>query len=83
MDTNNTIIYARLAYGGVAAIPLRAIEIEGMLIGKPWNLATIQQAKIMLKNVFNPLTDLRGSASYRKRLVANLFEKFFLEFPPR
>ncbi|MCF3577147.1 xanthine dehydrogenase small subunit [Planktothrix agardhii] len=83
LDTNNTIIYARLAYGGVAAIPLRAIEIEGMLIGKPWNLATIQQAKIMLKNVFNPLTDLRGSASYRKRLVANLFEKFFLEFPPR
>ncbi|MEY3329982.1 MAG: hypothetical protein RLZZ115_2865, partial [Cyanobacteriota bacterium] len=83
LDTNNTIIYARLAYGGVAAIPLRAIEIEEMLIGKPWNLATIQQAKIMLKDVFNPLTDLRGSASYRKRLVANLFEKFFLEFSPR
>lgn len=82
LDTNNTVIYARLAYGGVAAIPLRAIEIEEMLIGKPWNLATIQQAKIMLKNVFNPLTDLRGSASYRKRLVANLFEKFFLEFSP-
>ncbi|VXD21769.1 xanthine dehydrogenase small subunit [Planktothrix paucivesiculata] len=82
LDTNNTIIYARLAYGGVAAIPLRAIEIEEMLIGKPWNLATIQQAKMRLKNVFNPLTDLRGSASYRKRLVANLFEKFFLEFSP-
>ncbi len=83
LDTNNTVIYARLAYGGVAAIPLRSIEIEEMLIGKPWNLATIQQAKMRLKNVFNPLTDLRGSASYRKRLVANLFEKFFLEFSPR
>lgn len=82
LDTNNTIIYARLAYGGVAAIPIRAINIETMLIGKPWNLATIQQTKIMLENVFNPLTDLRGSASYRKRLVANLFEKFFLEFSP-
>ncbi|MGL4503608.1 MAG: xanthine dehydrogenase small subunit [Planktothrix sp.] len=82
LDTNNTVIYARLAYGGVAAIPLRAIEIEEMLIGKPWNLATIQPAKMRLKNVFNPLTDLRGSASYRKRLVANLFEKFFLEFSP-
>jgi xanthine dehydrogenase small subunit len=82
LDTNNTVIYARLAYGGVAAIPLRAIEIEEMLIGKPWNLATIQQAKMRLKNVFNPSTDLRGSASYRKRLVANLLEKFFLEFSP-
>ncbi|VXD24064.1 Xanthine dehydrogenase, small subunit [Planktothrix serta PCC 8927] len=80
LDTNNTIIHARLAYGGVAAIPIRAINIETMLIGKPWNIETIQQAKLILKETFNPLSDLRGSADYRKRLVANLFEKFFIEF---
>ncbi len=80
LDTNNTIIHARLAYGGVAAIPIRATNIETMLIGKPWNIETIQQAKLMLKETFNPLSDLRGSADYRKRLVANLFEKFFIEF---
>ncbi|MBD2485165.1 xanthine dehydrogenase small subunit [Planktothrix sp. FACHB-1365] len=82
LDTNNTIIHARLAYGGVAAIPIRAINIETMLVGKHWNYATIQNAKILLKDTFNPLTDLRGSADYRKRLIANLFEKFFIEFSP-
>jgi xanthine dehydrogenase small subunit len=34
----------------------------------------------MLRSAFTPLDDLRGSADYRKRLVANLFEKFFVEF---
>ena len=82
LDINNTIIHARLAYGGVADIPIRAMNIETMLIGKPWNHATIKTAKILLKDTFNPLTDLRGSADYRKRLVANLFEKFFIEFSP-
>lgn len=82
LDINNTIIHARLAYGGVAAIPIRAINIETMLVGKHWNYATIQNAKILLKDTFNPLTDLRGSADYRKRLIANLFEKFFIEFSP-
>jgi len=26
------------------------------------------------------LSDFRGSAEYRKSLIANLFEKFFVEF---
>jgi xanthine dehydrogenase iron-sulfur cluster and FAD-binding subunit A len=35
--------------------------------------------KPLLEAAFTPLTDLRGSAEYRKLLVANLFEKFFVE----
>jgi xanthine dehydrogenase small subunit len=80
LDQQQTIVQARLAYGGVAATPVRAITIEEMLIGKPWNMETIQQVKPILQDLFTPLTDLRGSAEYRKRLVANLFEKFFVEF---
>jgi xanthine dehydrogenase small subunit len=79
LDENNTIVHARLGYGGVAAIPARATGVETMLVGQPWNLTTVQQAKTALSNAFTPLTDLRGSAEYRKKLVANLFEKFFVE----
>lgn len=79
LDEQQRIVQARLAYGGVAAIPARAIAVEEMLIGRSWNLDTIQQTKVALKEVFTPLTDLRGSANYRKLLVANLFEKFFVE----
>jgi xanthine dehydrogenase small subunit len=80
LDADRRIIHARLAYGGVAATPVRAIAVEELLIGKIWNAETVQQAKSALKQAFTPLTDLRGSADYRKLLVANLFEKFFVEF---
>jgi xanthine dehydrogenase small subunit len=80
LDDSNQIVHARLAYGGVAAIPIRAIAIETALIGQPWDLATVQHVKPALREAFTPLTDFRGSADYRKLLVANLFEKFFVEF---
>lgn len=79
LDEHRRVIHARLAYGGVAATPIRAIAVETLLMGKPWTIATIQQAKQALYHAFTPLTDLRGSAEYRKRLVANLFEKFFVD----
>jgi xanthine dehydrogenase small subunit len=80
LDANDRIVHARLAYGGVAATPVRAIAIETLLIGQPWTLATIQRIKPTLRATFTPLTDFRGSADYRKQLIANLFEKFFVEF---
>jgi xanthine dehydrogenase small subunit len=80
LDSDQRVVHARLGYGGVAATPIRASAVEEFLIGKPWNLDTVRQAKSMLYDVFTPLTDLRGSAEYRKMLVANLFEKFFVEF---
>jgi xanthine dehydrogenase small subunit len=79
LDANHQIVQARLAYGGVAATPARAMVVEEQLVGQPWTLETVRQLKPALQEAFTPLTDLRGSASYRKRLVANLFEKFFVE----
>nr|MBA2340856.1 FAD binding domain-containing protein [Pyrinomonadaceae bacterium] len=83
LDEENKIVRARLAYGGVAAIPARAIAVEQMLEGQLWNIETVQRAKSWLKDAFTPLTDLRGSAEYRKLLVVNLFEKFFVEMTER
>lgn len=79
LDANHHIVHARLGYGGVAATPVRAIAVENALISQPWAIETIQQVKPLLREAFTPLTDLRGSADYRKLLVANLFEKFFVE----
>ncbi|WP_088890994.1 xanthine dehydrogenase small subunit [Leptolyngbya ohadii] len=83
LDAQDQILHARLAYGGVAATPVRAIAVEQQLIGQPWTRATIQAIKPSLRETFTPLTDLRGSADYRKLLVANLFEKFFTEMQQR
>lgn len=79
LDAENRVVHVRLGYGGVAATPIRAIAVETFLLGRLWNFDTIQLAKVMLKDTFTPLSDLRGSADYRRQLVANLFEKFFVE----
>ncbi|MGG6294104.1 xanthine dehydrogenase small subunit [Leptolyngbya sp. AN02str] len=79
LDANDCVVRARLGYGGVAATPARAIAVEQALVGQPWTHDTVRSLKPLLLQAFTPLTDLRGSASYRQRLVANLFEKFFVE----
>jgi xanthine dehydrogenase small subunit len=76
---NDNITNARLAFGGVAAIPIRALETEQALIGQPWNRATIEAAKKVLVLEFQPISDARASASYRARIIPNLLEKFWLK----
>ncbi len=79
IDRNDSITKARLAYGGVAAVPARALDAEAVLTGKRWNEKTMLLAKEKLTTAFKPLSDFRGSAQYRNMLVANLLEKFWLE----
>jgi xanthine dehydrogenase small subunit len=79
LDAEQKILHARLGYGGVAATPIRAVAVEDMLVGQTWSLDTVRSVKPALQEIFKPLSDLRGSAAYRKLLVANLFEKFFVE----
>jgi xanthine dehydrogenase iron-sulfur cluster and FAD-binding subunit A len=68
-----------LAFGGVAATPVRASEAEQAVIGQPWNKATVERAAAILERSFSPIDDHRGSAAYRKAMVTQLFRKFFAE----
>jgi xanthine dehydrogenase small subunit len=83
LDAQERVVQARLAYGGVAATPVRALEVEAWLIGRPWTLHTAQEAARALRQTFRPLSDVRGTADYRLALTGNLFEKFFVEFSPQ
>ncbi len=72
------VTYARLAYGGVAATPVRARATEDFLVGKAWNEATIEAAKAVLAQEFKPLDDVRSGVAFRQGLIVSLFEKFWL-----
>ncbi|PZR72867.1 MAG: xanthine dehydrogenase [Chthoniobacterales bacterium] len=72
-----TITKARLAYGGVAAMPARARGTEQALIGKRWERATAEKVLLPLEKEFTPISDVRGGAPYRQELIANLLRKFF------
>jgi xanthine dehydrogenase small subunit len=69
----------RIAYGGMAAIPKRALAAEKALLGKPWNAAGIAAGSAALASDFSPLSDLRSSAAYRQAICGNLLQRFFLE----
>lgn len=82
LDASGKIREARLAYGGVAATPARALEAERALAGQPWELATVKKTQGILAKTFKPISDHRGSAGYREAMVLRLFEKFYFDTRP-
>jgi xanthine dehydrogenase molybdopterin binding subunit/xanthine dehydrogenase small subunit len=78
VDDQGVVAAARLAYGGVAATPVRAKRTEAVLVGKRWDdEATLRAALDMLATEASPISDVRSGADFRKGLVPSLFEKFF------
>ena len=70
---------ARIAFGGMAAIPKRAAACEAALVGCAWYPEVIEQACKALAADFTPLSDFRASKEYRLLIAQNLLRKFFLE----
>ncbi len=77
LDAAGRVAEARLAYGGVAATPVRARATEAFLQGRSWDAETLAGAAAVLGGEFNPISDVRGTAAYRRRLITGLLEKFF------
>jgi xanthine dehydrogenase small subunit len=78
-DDDNTVLYARLAYGGMAATPSRALEAEAALRNRRWGSGAVEAAVDALRKDFQPLDDHRGSAWYRETVAANLLRGFLAE----
>jgi xanthine dehydrogenase iron-sulfur cluster and FAD-binding subunit A len=59
LDSQNIIRFVRLGYGGVAAMPARAMQTEATLIGKFWTAETIRSVLPILRTEFAPISDVR------------------------
>jgi xanthine dehydrogenase molybdopterin binding subunit/xanthine dehydrogenase small subunit len=75
IDAAGVIRSARLAYGGVARTPGRARAAEAALEGRRLDEARKNVADL-LRGVYQPIGDARGSAEYRRGLIVSLWEKF-------
>jgi xanthine dehydrogenase small subunit len=64
---------ARLAFGGMAATPKRAIHAEAALLKDGFDAA-----RAALTQDFQPLDDWRGTAAYRLQVAANLLRRLEL-----
>ncbi len=79
VDGAGVVTDARLAYGGVAATPVRAIGAEKLMVGSRWDDSGMAAARAALDGAFSPISDVRATASYRGRLVGNLFDRCLAE----
>jgi len=76
---NKKIKDIKIAYGGMAATPKRAIYCERVLSKSLITNKIIDKAKNALEKDFAPISDMRASGKYRKIIAKNLLEKCFLE----
>lgn len=69
---------ARLAFGGMAAAPVRAKAAEAALVGKPFDVAAVETAVIAIGTELTPIGDMRATARYRSTVAGNLLRRFLL-----
>ena len=63
---NKKIKKIKIAYGGMAAIPKRALSCERVLLNSSITKDVINKAKNALEKDFLPISDMRASGGYRK-----------------
>ncbi len=76
---DNRVKSIRIACGGLAATVQRAMQTEQAMIGRPWTEDTIADGAAAFARDFEPITDMRASASYRLRSGQNLLRRLYLE----
>jgi xanthine dehydrogenase small subunit len=73
------VVAARIAFGGMAATPKRALAVEAAITGQPWTQAAVRAAMPAFADDFRPISDMRASAAYRLRVARNLLLRAWAE----
>jgi xanthine dehydrogenase small subunit len=73
------IEHAHVSVGGVFATPLYLRKTSEFLSGKEISEATIDEASEILQTEISPISDVRGSESYKRLLARQLFTAHFVE----
>ena len=76
----NKLFNVRLAFGGMAATPKRALNTEQVLEGKVFDFALTKLAQLALEKDFSPISDMRASKTYRLQVAKNLLTKCCVEY---
>jgi xanthine dehydrogenase small subunit len=73
-----TMREVRLAFGGMAETPRRALQAEQALDGRTLDDTAFASAIAALREEFRPISDWRGSAQYRMMVATNLLRRLQL-----
>ena len=75
----DTVTEARIAFGGMAATPKRALITEALLKGRAWSEETVALAMQAMADDYAPLSDMRASSGYRMTAAQNLLKRYWFE----
>jgi xanthine dehydrogenase small subunit len=73
------ITNAHVSAGGVAPIPLYLKETSSFLVGRKIDAETVEKANEIIQAEISPISDVRGSAKYKRLLMRQLFKAHFYE----
>ncbi|MGI8884056.1 MAG: FAD binding domain-containing protein [Pyrinomonadaceae bacterium] len=76
---NDLIIEAHVSAGGIAPIPLYLRKTSEFLRGKKISDVVISEANEIIQTEISPISDVRGSADYKRLLLRQLFTAHFVE----
>jgi len=82
-DRKGRVEKIRLAMGGIAPYPMRLKKVENFLEGKELNSAVLSQSAQILQEEISPISDLRGSSTFRRILAERYFREFLLSYDHR
>ncbi len=74
---DDRVVEAGLAVGGVAPIPLELTATRDHLLGQPIDRSTIEGALAVAQTEIAPISDVRGSADYKRLLTRQLMVALF------
>lgn len=79
---NGIIIEAHLSAGGISPVPLYLKKTSAFLVDKEINAETIINANAIAQEEISPISDIRGSADYKRLLLRQLIFAHFIELFP-
>ncbi len=68
-----------IALGAVAPTPMRAFGAEKVLMDKNWSLELVEKAALRASREAKPITDMRATAAYRRKMVQVLTKRALME----
>lgn len=77
------VIDAKLAYGGVGPTPVRLGAAESLLKGNDVTPELVQSVGQAIAGEVRPLSDVRGTEEFRRKMSVRLWERFAREELPR
>lgn len=78
-ESGSHISQARIALGSLAPTPFRAFKAEQMLVGRDIHPELIKEASRCASNLTSPITDVRATADYRRKVAGILVERALLD----